>query len=63
VKVAERLYAELAAAGIEVLYDDRDARPGVSSPMREDAGRIPARLVVWRSAASMRASSEIPPPA
>ncbi|MGJ8501040.1 His/Gly/Thr/Pro-type tRNA ligase C-terminal domain-containing protein, partial [Glaesserella parasuis] len=28
-EVADRLYAELTAAGIEVLYDDRDARPGV----------------------------------
>jgi prolyl-tRNA synthetase len=26
---ADRLYAELTAAGIEVLYDDRDERPGV----------------------------------
>jgi len=28
-EVSDRLYAELSAAGIEVLYDDRDARPGV----------------------------------
>src|SRR5207302_1625912 len=28
-EVAERLYAELAAAGIDVLLDDRDERPGV----------------------------------
>src|SRR5687768_7723905 len=28
-EVAERLYTELQAAGIEVLFDDRDARPGV----------------------------------
>src|SRR5439155_3795178 len=28
-EVSDRLYAELTAAGIEALYDDRDARPGV----------------------------------
>ena len=27
--VCDKLYAELEAAGIEVLYDDRDERPGV----------------------------------
>ena len=44
-EVAERLYAELAAAGIEVLYDDRDARPGVKFADAELLG-IPHRLVV-----------------
>ena len=29
---ADRLYADLRAAGVEVLYDDRDASPGSSSP-------------------------------
>ena len=29
VAAAERLYDELTAAGVDVLYDDRDARPGV----------------------------------
>jgi prolyl-tRNA synthetase len=42
---AERLYAELEAAGIEVLYDDRDARPGVKFADDELVG-IPHRLVV-----------------
>ena len=28
-ETAEKLYAQLEAAGVEVLYDDRDERPGV----------------------------------
>ncbi|TLY57376.1 MAG: proline--tRNA ligase [Gammaproteobacteria bacterium] len=44
-EVSDRLYAELAAAGIEVLYDDRDARPGVKFADAELLG-IPHRLVV-----------------
>jgi len=44
-EVAERLYAELQAAGIEVLFDDRDARPGVKFADDELLG-IPHRLVV-----------------
>jgi len=44
-EVADRLYAELTAAGIEVLYDDRDARPGVKFADAELIG-IPHRLVV-----------------
>ncbi|MGA8708417.1 MAG: proline--tRNA ligase [Steroidobacteraceae bacterium] len=42
---ADALYAELAAAGIEVLYDDRDARPGVKFADAELLG-IPHRIVV-----------------
>ncbi|HEX4618180.1 MAG TPA: proline--tRNA ligase [Steroidobacteraceae bacterium] len=42
---AERLYAELTEAGIEVLLDDRDARPGVKFADAELLG-IPHRLVV-----------------
>jgi len=42
---AEALYTELVAAGIEVLYDDRDARPGVKFADAELLG-IPHRLVV-----------------
>lgn len=42
---AEQLYAELQAAGFEVLYDDRDARPGVKFADAELIG-IPHRLVV-----------------
>jgi prolyl-tRNA synthetase len=44
-EVAERLYSELTAAGLEVLYDDRDARPGVKFADAELLG-IPHRLVV-----------------
>jgi len=44
-ELSDRLYAELNAAGIEVLYDDRDARPGVKFADAELLG-IPHRLVV-----------------
>jgi prolyl-tRNA synthetase len=44
-EVAERLYRELQDAGIEVLFDDRDARPGVKFADDELLG-IPQRLVV-----------------
>lgn len=42
---AERLYAELRAAGFEVLFDDRKARPGVMFADMELIG-IPHRIVV-----------------
>ncbi|MEQ8205997.1 MAG: His/Gly/Thr/Pro-type tRNA ligase C-terminal domain-containing protein, partial [Woeseia sp.] len=46
VKVAaEALYSELTAAGKAVLFDDRDARPGVKFADAELIG-IPHRLVV-----------------
>jgi prolyl-tRNA synthetase len=44
-EAGERLYRELGDAGIEVLYDDRDARPGVKFADAELLG-IPHRLVV-----------------
>jgi prolyl-tRNA synthetase len=44
-EVADKLYAEFEAAGIEVLYDDRDARPGVKFADAELLG-IPHRVVV-----------------
>ena len=44
-EVADRLYAEFTDAGIEVLYDDRDARPGVKFADAELLG-IPHRVVV-----------------
>ncbi len=44
-ELSERLYAEFTAAGIEVLYDDRDARPGVKFADAELLG-IPHRLVI-----------------
>ena len=44
-EVSERLYDELCASGFEVLYDDRDARPGVKFADAELLG-IPHRVVV-----------------
>jgi prolyl-tRNA synthetase len=44
-ELSEQLYADFTAAGIEVLYDDRDARPGVKFADAELLG-IPHRLVI-----------------
>jgi prolyl-tRNA synthetase len=44
-EVADKLYAELTNAGIDVLYDDRDARPGVKFADAELIG-IPHRIVI-----------------
>ena len=44
-EATEALYRELVAAGIEVLLDDRDARPGVMFADMELIG-IPHRVVV-----------------
>jgi len=44
-KAAEHLYAELKSAGIEVLLDDRDERPGVMFADMELIG-IPHRIVI-----------------
>ncbi len=44
-EAAERLYAELVAADIEVLLDDRDERPGVMFADLELIG-IPHRIVI-----------------
>ena len=43
--VAERLYAELRTAGIDVLLDDRDGRPGVKFADSELVG-IPLRVTI-----------------
>jgi prolyl-tRNA synthetase len=43
--VADRLYEEFGAAGIDVLLDDRDARPGVKFADSELLG-IPHRIVI-----------------
>jgi prolyl-tRNA synthetase len=43
--LADRLYEEFSAAGIDVLLDDRDARPGVKFADSELLG-IPHRLVI-----------------
>ncbi|HEY0783736.1 MAG TPA: His/Gly/Thr/Pro-type tRNA ligase C-terminal domain-containing protein, partial [Thermoanaerobaculia bacterium] len=44
-EVADRLYAQLREKGVEVLYDDRDERPGVKFKDADLIG-IPVRLVV-----------------
>jgi prolyl-tRNA synthetase len=44
-QAAEALYAQFAAAGIEVLLDDRDERPGVMFADLELIG-IPHRIVI-----------------
>jgi prolyl-tRNA synthetase len=44
-EVSDRLYEQLSATGVEVLYDDRDARPGVKFADAELLG-IPHRVVV-----------------
>jgi prolyl-tRNA synthetase len=44
-EAAEALYAELTDAGLDVLFDDRDVRPGVKFADAELIG-IPHRLVV-----------------
>jgi prolyl-tRNA synthetase len=44
-QVAERLYAELQAAGVDVLLDDRDERPGVMFAEMELIG-IPHRVTI-----------------
>jgi prolyl-tRNA synthetase len=45
VEVADRLYERLQQQGVEVLYDDRDERPGVKFKDADLIG-IPVRLVV-----------------
>jgi len=42
---AEALYRELQSRGFEVLFDDRDARPGVKFADAELLG-VPHRLVI-----------------
>jgi prolyl-tRNA synthetase len=44
-QVAEALYAEFKAAGLDVMFDDRDARPGVKFADDELIG-IPHRIVI-----------------
>jgi prolyl-tRNA synthetase len=44
-EAAERLYADLQAAGVEVLYDDRNQRPGVKFNDADLIG-VPIRLTV-----------------
>ena len=44
-QVAEKIYAELAAAGVEVILDDRDDRPGVKFKDADLVG-FPLRLAI-----------------
>lgn len=44
-ETAETLYADLTARGVEVLFDDRDARPGVQFADADLLG-VPLRLIV-----------------
>jgi len=44
-ETADKLYADLTAAGIEALLDDRDERPGVKFKDMDLIG-IPLRVVV-----------------
>ena len=46
-EVAERLYAELEKAGLEVLFDDRDERPGVKLKDADLVG-LPYRIAVGK---------------
>jgi prolyl-tRNA synthetase len=46
-ELCDRLYRELGAAGVEVLYDDRDERPGVKFKDADLIG-IPYRLAVGK---------------
>lgn len=47
---AERIYQQLLAAGVEVILDDRDERPGVKFKDADLLG-IPVRITVGRGAA------------
>ena len=60
-ETAERLYTELLAAGVDVLLDDRDERPGVKFADAELIG-IPHRVVVGDRGIDGR-QARIPPPA
>ncbi len=44
-KAADELYAKLSSAGVEVLYDDRDLRPGVKFKDADLLG-IPIRITI-----------------
>jgi prolyl-tRNA synthetase len=46
-EVADRLYAELQTAGVEVLYDDRDRSPGIKFNDADLIG-LPLRITVAR---------------
>ena len=47
--LAEKIYSDLTAAGVEVLIDDRNERPGVKFKDADLIG-IPLRITVGRRA-------------
>ena len=49
-ELADRLYGELAASGVEVLYDDRDVSPGVKFKDADLLG-CPLQVIVGKRAA------------
>lgn len=49
-ETAEKIYAELSAAGVDVIYDDRDDRAGVKFKDADLVG-IPIRVVVGKKVA------------
>ena len=49
-KIANEIYEKLTAEGIEVIYDDRDERPGVKFKDMDLIG-IPARITVGKKIA------------
>jgi prolyl-tRNA synthetase len=52
IRMADEAYAQLQEQGIEVLYDDRDLRPGVKFNDAELIG-IPFQLVIGKKTASL----------
>jgi prolyl-tRNA synthetase len=48
-EVSQRIYDELTKAGVEVLWDDRDERPGVKFKDADLIG-IPVRITVGKKA-------------
>ena len=46
-EAAERIYNELCSAGVEVLYDDRDERPGVKFNDADLIG-LPVRITIGK---------------
>src|SRR3954467_1512480 len=60
-ELAERLYPELQWAGLDVIYDDRDAGPGEKFADAELLG-CPLRLTIGRGAGGAGGSGGRQPP-
>ena len=60
-ETAERLYAELQAAGLDVLFDDRDARPGVKFADDELRGHPASHRHRRQGPRARRARVQAPP--